>query len=142
MVVQSAVEFAADFGGLGAESRTTTLEEDHGDDVAILRVSVGSEPSKARAVFGAGAGLAQNLLFTKVQAEASSGAITHCAGHAFSNFRDERTNIKLALYARLKADDLINRRGMLEVIKRASVGDGGNQRAELQRSHGNAFTKR
>src|ERR1051325_2737496 len=31
---------------------------------------------------------------------------------------------------------------MLEVVKRSSVGDGGNQRAELQRRHGNAFTKR
>src|ERR1700704_1210060 len=31
---------------------------------------------------------------------------------------------------------------MLEVIERASVGDGGNQGAELQRRHGNAFTKR
>src|SRR4051794_26510176 len=31
---------------------------------------------------------------------------------------------------------------MLQVIERASVGDSRNQRAELQRRHGNAFTKR
>src|SRR5438445_11355918 len=31
---------------------------------------------------------------------------------------------------------------MLEVIERAAVGDGRDQRAELQRSHGIAFTKR
>src|ERR1051326_1404040 len=31
---------------------------------------------------------------------------------------------------------------MLEVIERATVGDGRDERAELQRSHGNAFTKR
>src|SRR6185369_916934 len=84
----------------------------------------------------------QNLLFTKVQTQSASGAILHGAGHAFSNFRDERADIELALYTRLKADDLIDRRGMLEVIERPAVGDGGNQRAELQRSHGNAFTKR
>src|SRR5438270_1969613 len=142
VIVQRAVELAADFGGFGAEGGATTLEENHGDNVSVLRVSVRSEPAEARAVFGAGAGLAQDLLFTKVQAQAAGGAILHGAGHAFSDFRDQRANIKLALYARLKADDLIHRRGMLEVIERASVGDGGNQRAELQRSHGNAFTKR
>src|SRR5690349_19354897 len=31
---------------------------------------------------------------------------------------------------------------MLQVIKRASVGDGRDERAELQGRHGNAFTKR
>jgi hypothetical protein len=40
MVVKSAVELAADFGGLGAKGRTAALEKDHGDDVAVLRVSV------------------------------------------------------------------------------------------------------
>ena len=78
----------------------------------------------------------------KFRRYAAGGAILHGAGHAFSDFRNQRADIKLALYARLKADDLIDRRGVLEVIKRASVGDGGNQRAELQRRHGNAFTKR
>ena len=40
MVVKSAIKLAADFSGLGAKGRTATLEKDHGDDVAVLRVSV------------------------------------------------------------------------------------------------------
>jgi len=40
MVVQRAVELAADFGGLGAEGRAAALEKDHGNDVPVLRVRV------------------------------------------------------------------------------------------------------
>jgi len=40
MVVQGAVEFAADFCGLGAVSGPAALEKDHGHDMSVLRVSV------------------------------------------------------------------------------------------------------
>jgi hypothetical protein len=40
VVVQGAVELAADFGGLGAVGRAAALQKDHGDDVSVLRVSV------------------------------------------------------------------------------------------------------
>jgi hypothetical protein len=80
VVIQSAVELVADFGGLGTKGRTGTLKEDHGDDVSVP-ISVGSEPAKARAVFGAGAGLAQDLFFTKVLANAVRDPVSHGAGH-------------------------------------------------------------
>src|SRR5262249_2211810 len=138
---QSAIELAADFGGLGAEGGASALEKDHGHNVSVLRVGVGGEPAEAGAVFGAGAGLAQDLFFTEVEAQATGGAILHGAHHAFSQVRDERGDRELALDARLEVDDVIGGGGVLQVEERAPVGDGGDQRAELQRRHGDAFAE-
>src|SRR5579871_1104504 len=108
MVIQSAVEFAADFGGFGAEGGASALEEDHGNDVSVLRVRVRGEPAEASAVFGAGAGFAQDLLFTEVKTQAAGGPILDRAGHAFCDFWNERTDIELALHARLIVDNFVH----------------------------------
>ena len=42
----------------------------------------------------------------------------------------------------LEVRDFIGRRGMLQVIERAAVGDSRDQRAELERSHRDAFAER
>src|SRR6185312_16095831 len=51
-------------------------------------------------------------------------------------------NVQLALDARLEVSHLIGRGRMLQVIKRAAVGNGRDQGAQLQWGHGNAFAKR
>lgn len=129
MIVQSAVELAAEFSGLGAEGGASAFKEEDGHDSAVLSVGVRGEPAEAGAVFGAGAGLAQDLFFTEVEAQAAGGAVLDCAHHAFCNFRDERTDGELALDARLEVNDVICRGWVLQVIKRAAVGHGGDQRA-------------
>src|ERR1041385_33118 len=141
VVVQRAVEFAGDLGGFGAVGGSAALEKDHGHNVSDLGVGVGGEPAEAGAVFRAGAGLAQDLLFTKVETQAAGGAVLNGAHHALGDLRNQRADFKLALDARLKVDDIVCRERVLEVIERAAVGDGGDQRAELQRRHGDAFTK-
>src|SRR5262249_51130119 len=139
--VEGAVELAADFRGLGAVSRAAALEEDHGHDVAILGVGVRGEPAEAGAAFGAGGGLAQDLLFAEVEAQAAGGAVLHGAHHAFGDLGNERADIELALHARLEVDDVIGRGRVLEVEARAAVGDGRDQRAELQGRHGDALAE-
>ena len=47
----------------------------------------------------------------------------------------------MPLHARLEVRDFVRRVGMLQVVKRAAVGDGGNHGAQLQRRHGNAFSE-
>src|SRR5262249_6889885 len=123
VVIEGAVELAADFGGLGAVGRASALEEDHGHNVAVLRIRVGGEPAEAGAVLGAGAGLAQDLLFAEVEAQAAGGTVLHGAHHAFGDFGDERADIELALHARLEVDDVVGRGRVLEVVERAAVGD-------------------
>src|SRR6266404_5852193 len=142
VVIQPAIKLAADFSSFRAVRWTASAQEDYGDDVSILRVRVGSEPAKARAILGACAGLAQNLLFAEVQAQAAGRSVLYRSGHALGDLRDQRADLQLAFNPGFIADDFINRRWMLQVVKRAAIGDGRYQRAQLQRRHGDAFTKR
>ena len=91
---------------------------------------------------GAGSGLAENRLFIEVHAYAAGGSVLHGASHAIRNFRDERGDVEMTLHVRLEIGNFIRRRGMLHVIERSAVGDGGNHGSQLQRGHGNAFAER
>src|ERR1700753_2129918 len=102
MVVQGAIELAAEFGSLWAEGRASAFKEDHGHDASVLRVSIRGEPAETDAVFGAGAGLAEDLLFTEVHAQAAGGTVLYGAHHALGDFRNERSDIELALYLGLE----------------------------------------
>ncbi len=48
VVVQFAIEVPGKFRRLRSERRTSTLQEHHSHDLAVLRVRVGREPSETR----------------------------------------------------------------------------------------------
>src|SRR5581483_11981737 len=142
VVVHVAVHASCDFGGFGAEGGASALQEDHDDDPAHAGVGVGSEPAEAGAFMRARPGLAEDLFFVEIHAQAACSAVMDSAGHAVSQFRNDWGDIELALYARLETGDLLWIRGMLQVIESSAVGDRRNHRTELQRGHGDAFTER
>ena len=89
----------------------------------------------------AGSGLAQDLFFAEIDAQAARCAVVHRAGHAVGHLGNQRLDIEMTLYAGLKVGDFFRRRRMLQVIECAAVGDGRDQRAQLQRGHRDAFAE-
>src|SRR5262249_22066422 len=112
-----------------------------GHDVSVFGLGVRGEPAKAGPVFGAGTGLAQDLLFTEIETQAAGGAVFHGAGHTFCQVWNEWADIQLALYVRLEVDNVIGGSWVLKKKELTAVSNGGDQRAELQRRHGDAFTE-
>src|SRR5438105_15884484 len=66
VIVEVAIQPAGDLGGFGTEGGASAAQEDYGHDLAVVGVGERGEPAKAGAIFGAGAGLAQDLFFGKV----------------------------------------------------------------------------
>src|SRR6266851_1236215 len=141
VVVEAAIDVAGDFCRLGAESGASALQEDYDDDAPDVSLGVGSEPSVAGSCPGAGSGLAQNFFLVEIHSQAASCAVAHCRGHAVRNFRNERSDVEVALYAWFEVGDFIRSGRMLQVVERATVSDGGNHGAQLERRHGNALSE-
>src|SRR5580704_6565812 len=130
VIVEIAIHHTSDFRSLGAESRTAAFEEDDDDNVTNVSFCVGGKPSEACACMGASTGLAQNFLLAEICAEAAGGAELYSAFHSIRNLGDERGDVEVALYHRLEICDVLGSRRMLQVIERAAIGDGRDQRAE------------
>ena len=124
VIVEIAIQASGNFGRFGAVGRPAAFEEDNYDDVADVGFGIGGKPSEASAGVGAGSGLAQNFLLFEIYSQAAGGAEMNGAFHAIGNFRNQRGDIETALHYRLKIGDLFGRRGMLQVVERAAVGDG------------------
>src|SRR3954466_1549863 len=135
MVVHVAVDAAGNLGSLGTEGRTTSLEENYQYNASNAGVGVRGEPAVARSLVRAGSSLAQDFFFVEVETQAARGAEANRSRHTVRKFRDDRSDIKLALDPGLEIGNVFRLAGMLQVIESASVGDGGNHCAKLQRSH-------
>ena len=131
VIVQIAIHHASDFRSLGTESRTAAFEEDDDDNVTNVSFGVRGKPSETRARVGARTGLAQDFFLAEICAEAAGGAELNSAFHSIRNFGDERGDVEVALYDRLETRDVLGSCGMLQIVERAAIGDGRDQRAEL-----------
>ena len=82
------------------------------------------------ATFAARASLAHNGFFL---ARATRGAVFHGALHARLDFPDQVLDFKLALDARNEAIKILLGTGILKVVERAPISQGGHERRQLQR---------
>src|SRR5438552_27884 len=82
VIVEVAIQPAGDLGGFGAEGGASAAQEDYGHDLAVVGIGERGEPAKAGAIFGAGAGLAQDFFFAEVVLQAAGGAVAHRGQHA------------------------------------------------------------
>src|SRR5271166_2288990 len=141
VIVEVAIHASGNFRSFGAESRATAFQENNYDDVTDIGLSVGGEPPEAGARVRAGSGLAQNFFLIEVSPQTARGTELYCALHSVGNFWNQRGNVQAALYHRLEIRDIFRSRGMLQIIERAAISDGRDQRAKLQRGDGNAFAE-
>src|SRR5204862_4324826 len=102
---------------------TTALQEDHRHHPSKLSIRIRREPSITGTALGACPGLAQDLLFAEVQAQAAGCSVLHRSRHTVSHLRDKRLDVQGPLDLRLEADDFVRRVGMLEVIERPAIGN-------------------
>src|SRR4249920_3342294 len=123
MIVKISIHSPRDFSRLWPECRTPTLQEHHGYDPSNIRIGVGSEPAIAGARARAGSRLAEDLFLGEVVTNAACCSVLNCPGHAVGDFRNDGSNIEMALDARLEIGDLFRSIRVLDVIKRAPVGD-------------------
>src|ERR1700739_185916 len=135
------VELAGQLRSARTESRPSAFEEKHRDQAAWRCFGVRNNPAETRPLVGAGSGLAKDRQFLEVGAQAASGSILHGASHAVLQVRHVARDVERPLHLGLKCHDLFGRSGMLEVVERSAVGDGGYKRAELQRRHGYALSE-
>src|SRR5208282_2847961 len=142
VLIQVAVEDPRQLRGFGAVHVAVSLEEDYGHDAAVLRVGKGAEPAEARTGGAAGSRLAKHLFRGKVGAQAARGAVLGRTQHAHADFGNQRRDVQVTLDLGLKAGYIGRRARMLQVVQRSAVGNGSHQRAQLQRSHADAFAER
>src|SRR5215472_9684208 len=142
VVVKPPIEFAGDLGSLGAVGRTAALQEDHSHNSTDLSVGIRSKPTKASARLGAGSGLAENLFFTEVEAQAAGRPVLYSAAHALDEFGNDRRDFQLALDLGLEVDDYLRRTRMLQIIEGAAVCNSRDQGTKLQRSQGDTLAVR
>src|SRR5262249_25205191 len=98
-------------------------------------VGVRGKPPEAGTCARTGSGLAQDFFFREVSAQAASGAIAYCPGHAIGDFRNQRSNVETAFNTWLEVSNGFSSRRMLQVVQGAAVSNRRNQRAQLQRCH-------
>src|SRR5215467_11626476 len=142
VIVHVAVHATRNLCRFGSECRAAALEEDHHHHSPHTCVGVGSEPTIAGSFVRTGAGLPQNLFLVEVEPQAAGCPVLHCTCHPVRKFGNDWSDIQLPLDARLKGRDLFRTRRMLQIIECSTVGDRRNHRAQLQRSHGDAFAER
>ena len=76
MVIESPVELAGNLGRLGAIRGTSALEENDRHNMSVLGLGIGGEPAEARAVLGAGAGLAALVSLYPNRRVATTGGVS------------------------------------------------------------------
>ena len=77
----------------------------------------------------------------EVGAQPARGSILHRAGHAVFEVGNVFGDIERALDLGLERGHFFRRGGMLQVVERSAVGDGGHKRAQLQRSERNSLAE-
>src|SRR5271166_62050 len=142
VIPKIAVEVAGQFGSLGAERGTSALEEDDGDDASVLGIGIGGEPAEAGAVVGAGAGFAHDGELVEVSFQGARGSVLDRCLHAVLNFGNEVSDVQCPLDVGLQIQRFLRSGGVLEIKEGSPIGDGGDQRSELQGGHRYAFTER
>ena len=138
---QVVVENARQFRGLGAIGRSATFKENHRDQFSVRRIGIRTKPAEPRSIVRAGAGLSQDWKLFEVGEHRAPGAKLHHVGHAKAHRRKQRSDVEFALHHWVEIRDFRWSLGMLQIIQRASIGDGGNQRSQLQRSHRNTLAE-
>src|SRR5579872_7221893 len=103
VIVHVAIHAPGNFRGLGPEGRTSAFEEYDHHDAAHAGIRVRGEPTEAGSIVRTGSGLAQNFFFAEVEAQAAGSPVLHGSGHAVRELRDQRSDVKLTLDARLEA---------------------------------------
>ena len=100
------------------------------------------EPAHVRgvAIVGAGAGLAQDRL-VRIVGGAASGAVVGDRFHAALEIGDPGAELELPLDSRHQVGRFVLSAGILQVVERAAVGDGGKQRCQFERRQRDAGTE-
>jgi len=128
-------------GGRAFDLVRLAAEENGERDFRVLLIGVGDEPTDFRCWVVAGAGLAERG-FVAAGIEAALGcAVENGSEHAFANFREDRSDVEVALYFRLKILNVFGSAGILQVVERAAIGERGRERDELERRDLNAFAE-
>src|SRR5262249_55157663 len=107
----------------------------------VLLVGVGDEPADLRRWIVAGAGLAERGFVAAGIEAALRGAVENSGEHAFANFRQNRSDVEVALYLRLKILNVFRSSRILEVVERAAIRKRRCERDELERSDLDAFAE-
>src|SRR5580698_5609015 len=89
---------------------------------------------------GAGAGFAVDGQ-VRVKADAARGTVFYGSHHAGLDFGNEIVDIEAALYARNQRQGIRVRLGILQVIKRSTVGDGADEGGVFERREGDSIAE-
>src|ERR1700752_836690 len=116
MVVEIAIHAPGNFRRLRTERGPAALQENDGHDAANVGVRVGGEPAITRTRARTGSSLAPPLFFSEIVADPSRRAVLDCSRHAVRNFRNQRSDIEVALDAGLEVGNLLRRARMLHVV--------------------------
>src|SRR5581483_5616379 len=131
-LTQLPINATGNLGSVRAEHHATAAQKDHHDIFGLLLIRVRDEPAQARSILATGSGLAVDLLIRAVGQPA--GAVNDSFCHSLFDAGKELSQITQSPPdSGLEFRDLFQGTGILQVIQRAAIGDGGDNGSHLQR---------
>src|SRR6266404_9609596 len=104
-------------------------------------IGVSDEPADARSGIVASSGFTQRHFVAAAIEAALASAIENRGQHAFANFRKNRRDIQIALYARREILNVIGSTRILQIVEGPAIRESRGDGSQLQRSDLNAFAK-